>query len=152
MILCYNFFAAILSWAEQTGTQFSARGSEGSGKNKKNLDFSYWAWMNGLKIIYFIQTWPSDIKKLKTDRCTRTEPSEKLSTWLLSSGQDFGKNFLDSKHVLKVYFKPSRQNGTTFKKPTKIIKIQWKVTVFEDIFRVCLILLGKQQPKPIRWN
>ena len=29
---------------------------------------------------------------------------------MLSSGQDFGKNFLDSKHVLKVYFKPSRKN------------------------------------------
>ena len=36
--------------------------------------------------------------------------AEKLSTWLLSSGQDFGKKFLDSKHVLKVYFKPSRKN------------------------------------------
>ena len=29
---------------------------------------------------------------------------------MLSSGQDFGKTFLDSKHVLKVYFKPSRKN------------------------------------------
>jgi hypothetical protein len=29
---------------------------------------------------------------------------------LLSSGQDFNKNFLDSKHVLKVYFKPGRKN------------------------------------------
>ena len=36
--------------------------------------------------------------------------AEKLSTWLLSSGQDFDKKFLDSKHVLKVYFKPSRKN------------------------------------------
>ena len=44
------------------------------------------------------------------------------------------------------------QNEMTFKKPTKIIKIQWKVTVFLDIFRVCLILAGKQQPKPIRWT
>ena len=32
------------------------------------------------------------------------------SIWLLSSGQDFGKKFLDSKHVLKVYFKPRRKN------------------------------------------
>ena len=31
----------------------------------------------------------------------------KLSTWLLSSEQDFGKKLLDSKHVLKVCFKPS---------------------------------------------
>ena len=29
---------------------------------------------------------------------------------MLSSGKDFNKNFLDSKHVLKVYFKPSRKN------------------------------------------
>ena len=33
-----------------------------------------------------------------------------LKNWLLSSGQDFGKTFLDSKHVLKVYFKPRRKN------------------------------------------
>ena len=29
---------------------------------------------------------------------------------MLSSGQDFGKKFLDSKHVLKVYLKHSRKN------------------------------------------
>ena len=34
----------------------------------------------------------------------------KLSTWLLSSEQDFGKKLLDSKHVLKVCFKPIRKN------------------------------------------
>jgi hypothetical protein len=28
---------------------------------------------------------------------------------LLSSGQEFDKKFLDSKYVLKVYFKPSRK-------------------------------------------
>ena len=28
---------------------------------------------------------------------------------MLSSGQDFSKKFLDSKHVLKVYLKPSRK-------------------------------------------
>ena len=71
---------------------------------------------NDLKIIYYIQTWPSDVKKLKTDCCThfwnyyQMWQTKKLSTWLLSSGQDFGKNFLDSKHVLKVYFNPSRKN------------------------------------------
>ena len=37
--------------------------------------------------------------------------AEKLSTWLLSSGQDFDKKFFDSKHVLKVYFKPSRKKS-----------------------------------------
>ena len=35
---------------------------------------------------------------------------------MLSSGQDFNKNFLDSKHVLKVYFKPRRKN-LEFEKP-----------------------------------
>jgi hypothetical protein len=29
---------------------------------------------------------------------------------LLSSGREFDKKFLHSKHVLKVYFKPSRKN------------------------------------------
>ena len=36
--------------------------------------------------------------------------TEKLSTWLLSSGQDFGKKSIVSKHILKVYSKPSRKN------------------------------------------
>ena len=44
------------------------------------------------------------------------------------------------------------QNGMTLKKPTKIIKVQWKVTVFWDIIRVCSILAEKQRPKPIRWT
>jgi hypothetical protein len=42
------------------------------------------------------------------------------------------------------------QNGMTFKKATKIIKIHLKVTVFWDIFKVCSILDEKQRPKPIR--
>ena len=52
----------------------------------------------------------------KRECCTRTRnysqiwQAEKLSTWLLSSGQDFSKKFLDSKHVLEVYLKPSRKN------------------------------------------
>ena len=29
---------------------------------------------------------------------------------MLSSGQEFDEKFIDSKHVLKVYFKPSRKN------------------------------------------
>ena len=44
------------------------------------------------------------------------------------------------------------QNGMTSKKPTKIIKIQWKATVFWNIFRVGSILAGKQRPKPITWT
>jgi hypothetical protein len=70
---------------------------------------------NGLKIVYYIQTWPSDVKKLKRDRRTHFWNyylwyAEKLSTWLLSAGLDFLKNVLNSKHVLKVYFKHSRKN------------------------------------------
>jgi hypothetical protein len=70
----------------------------------------------GSKIIYYMQTWPPDVKKLNSLCCRRTQNNyqiwlvEKLSTWLLSSGQDFNKKFLDSKHVLKVYFKPGRKN------------------------------------------
>ena len=44
------------------------------------------------------------------------------------------------------------QNGMTLRKPTKIIKIQWRVIVFWNIIRVCSILAGKQQSKPIRWT
>ena len=40
-------------------------------------------------------------------------------------------------------------NQMTFKKPTEIIKIQWKATVFCDIFRLCSILAEKQRPKPM---
>jgi hypothetical protein len=65
-----------------------------------------------LKIFYYIQPWPPDVKKLKKmcGRRTQIWQAEKLITWLLSSGQDFDITFLDSKHVLKVYFKPSRKN------------------------------------------
>jgi hypothetical protein len=42
------------------------------------------------------------------------------------------------------------QNGMTFKKATKIIKIHGKVTVFRAFFKVCSILARKQRPKPIR--
>ena len=33
---------------------------------------------------------------------------------MLSSGQDFGKKFVVSKHILKVYFKPSRKKPDLF--------------------------------------
>ena len=36
---------------------------------------------------------------------------DRLKNWVPDcSGQDFGKNFIASKHVLKVCFKPSRKN------------------------------------------
>ena len=33
---------------------------------------------------------------------------------MLSSGQEFDEKFLDSKHVLKVYFKPSRKKNILY--------------------------------------
>jgi hypothetical protein len=72
---------------------------------------------NGLKVLNYIQTWHSDVKKLKMDRRTgfwnyyQIWQIEKLSTWLINSGQDFGKKFFDSNNVINVYFKPSRKNS-----------------------------------------
>ena len=55
---------------------------------------------------------------------------------MLSSEQDFGKKFLDSKHVLKVYLKPSRKNqkknifttllcaGLTQNPPLKLVNLR----------------------------
>jgi hypothetical protein len=43
--------------------------------------------------------------------------AEKLSTWLLSSGQEFDEKFLDSKHVLK----PSRKNKDFIFLPVPIL-------------------------------
>ena len=62
------FFQAIKWWL------FSQTSSEGSGRNKKSVYFTklekpYTG--NGHKIIYYIQTWPSDVKKLKMDCRTR---------------------------------------------------------------------------------
>ena len=39
------------------------------------------------------------------------ETEKIVSKLIFSSGQDFDKNFLESKHVLKVYFKPRRKNS-----------------------------------------
>jgi hypothetical protein len=45
---------------------------------------------------------------------------------LLSSGQEFDKKFLDSKHVLKVYFKPSRKNPDFgfLPLPSKLVRLK----------------------------
>ena len=50
-------------------------------------------------------------KELKIIRTSKFDRLKNwVCTWLLSSGQEFDEKFLDSKHVLKVYFKPSRKN------------------------------------------
>ena len=48
-------------------------------------------------------------------------------TWLLSSGQEFDKMFLESKHILKVYFKPSRKNKDIVFLPVHILSAWLKI-------------------------
>ena len=57
----------------------------------------------------------------------RIWPFEKLSTWLLSSGQEFDEKFLDSKYVLKMYFKPSRKNENFVFLPDPILPVWLKI-------------------------
>ena len=50
-------------------------------------------------------------KRIAAHELETTSKFDLLKNWVPdSSGQDFDKNFLDSKHVLKVYFKPGRKN------------------------------------------
>jgi hypothetical protein len=51
---------------------------------------------------------------------------------LLSSGQEFDKTFLDSKHVLKVYFKPSRKNKDFVFLPVPILPGWLKILHLKD--------------------
>jgi hypothetical protein len=46
---------------------------------------------------------------------------------LLSSGQEFDEKFLDSKHVLKVYFKPSRKKINFVFLPLPILPVRLKI-------------------------
>ena len=51
-------------------------------------------------------------KEIAAHELETTNKFDKLKNWVPDcSGQDFGKKFLDSKHVLKVSFKPSRKNS-----------------------------------------
>ena len=58
---------------------------------------------------------------------------------MLSSGQDFGKKLLDSKHVLKVYFKPRRKNQKLLFFPLCSVvvgvRILHLIEFFEKVFR-----------------
>ena len=76
---------------------FTQTGKIGSGKNTKSLFF-----LLGLK--YTLRTC------FESKIFCQIWQAEKWRTWYLSSGQEFDENFLDSKHVFKVYFKPSRKN------------------------------------------
>ena len=42
---------------------------------------------------------------------------------MLSSGQEFDEKFLDSKHVLKVDFKPSRKNQDNLFSPLPLLPV-----------------------------
>ena len=55
--------------------------------------------------------------------------TEYLSTWLLSSGQEFDEKFLESKHVLnfKVYFQPSRKKKYFVFLPLPILPVRLKI-------------------------
>jgi hypothetical protein len=46
---------------------------------------------------------------------------------LLSSGQEFDEKILDSKHVLKVYFKPSRKKKYFVFLPLPILPVRLKI-------------------------
>ena len=46
---------------------------------------------------------------------------------MLSSGQEFDEKFLDSKHVLKVYFKPSRKNKIFVFLPDPILPVWLRI-------------------------
>ena len=53
--------------------------------------------------------------------------AEKWRTWYLSSGQKFDQNFLDSKNILKVYFKPSRKDKDFVFLPVPILPVWVKI-------------------------
>ena len=91
------------------------------------FDTDFLLWWNVLFEIYYIQITQSRFLQSlglpftiecgweKIYGCVSRECKWPWMVWkwqpkLLSSGQHFNNNFLDSKHVLKVYFKPSRKN------------------------------------------
>ena len=56
---------------------------------------------------------------------------------LLSSGQEFDEKFLDSKYVLKVYFKPSRKKKYFVFLPLPILPVRLKILhLIEAYWRV----------------
>ena len=93
---------------------FSQTSSKGSGKIFKNLFISpkrkktYTG--NGHKIIYYIQTWPSDVKKFKMDCRTRfwNYVLTNLTNWKTEHLiAQLRTGFRQKVFRLKVYFKPS---------------------------------------------
>ena len=60
---------------------------------------------------------------------------------MLSSGQNFGKKFLDSKHVLKVYFKPSRKNQIFLFEPLSSVLVWLKILLLSAYNKTILFIL-----------
>ena len=50
-----------------------------------------------------------------------------ICTWYFSSGKEFDENLLDSKHVLKVFFKPSRKKKDFVFLPVPILPVWLKI-------------------------
>ena len=136
---------------------------------------------NELKTIHYVQTWPPDVKNLNWSywptfsNYWQIWQAENWSTSYLSSGQDYDKNVLDSKHVLKVYFKPSRKIPDFLFLPLSFelvwLKIGYLRWWWHDternirsghciaIFSYCQLSLSFlffsvkiETAKPIRWN
>ena len=59
---------------------------------------------------------------------------------MLSSGQDFGKKFLDSKHVLKVYLKPSRKKFFFSFLPLPSLLVWLKIPYLNTLVTIVLII------------
>ena len=117
-------------------SEFWARQAQREVVKIKNLDFSYWAWSTPwghvLSLKKFCRnpalSWAISYSVFQPVKFTSSFEfvcgtlfstfwhlilkfgyfNWFLSNKISSSGQDFNKNFLDSKHVLKVYCKPSR--------------------------------------------
>ena len=59
----------------------------------------------------------------------------------LSSGKEFEENFLDSKHVLKIYFKPRRKNPDFGFLPDHILPVWLKIGHLSKYFSVVFSLI-----------
>ena len=77
---------------------------------------------------------------------------------MLSSGKEFDEKFLDSKYVLKMYFKPSRKNENFVFLPDPILPVWLKILhlieliIFKKMATLCAVNDRKYvfhfRPKP----
>ena len=116
---------------------FNQTSSERSGKNKK-----YGFFLLGLK--YTLRTCFDTINFLPKSCPELSNQVLSFSAcqiyyWfqvrVLQSGQDFGKKFLVSKHVLKVYFKSSRKNPDVLFLPLCSVLVWLKIRHLIDLIK-----------------